>query len=182
MPAWRCMSLPATTRLKDGRSVVVRRAEPRDAETWVENVNQIGAERVFLMTETLRPSVGQVTKQFADADPAKELWICAELEGRVVGGANFLRGTHAKNAHVAELGVAIVKPVRGLGIGEALMRAGIAWAKSVGVTRLKLGVFATNDRAIALYRKLGFVEEGRLRGEVVLDGTPVDELLMALRW
>ncbi len=60
------------------------------------------------------------------------------------------------------------------------MRAGIEWARDVGVRRLKLGVFETNERALALYRKLGFVEEGRLKGEVVLDGKPVDEILMAL--
>ena len=60
------------------------------------------------------------------------------------------------------------------------MRAGIEWAKSVGITRLRLSVFQTNERAIALHRKLGIVEEGRLNGEVILDGRPVDELLMAL--
>jgi ribosomal protein S18 acetylase RimI-like enzyme len=85
-----------------------------------------------------------------------------------------------KNAHTAQLGVAVRKDARGLGLGTALMKAGIGWARSVGVRKLTLGVFASNDRAVRLYRGLGFVEEGRLRGQVILGGVPVDELLMAL--
>lgn len=144
------------------------------------NVRAIGAERVFIMTETLRRTLEQVRDQFAQSEPDTTLWLVAEVEGTIAGGADFHRGLHSKNAHVADLGVAILKRFRGQGLGEAVMRCGIEWARGVGVTRLRLGVFETNDRAMALYRKLGFVEEGRLKGEVILDGLPRDEVLMAL--
>jgi putative acetyltransferase len=52
------------------------------------------------------------------------------------------------------------------------------WAQ---VLRLELTVFADNDRAIALYRRFGFVEEGRHRGFAMRDGRYVDALAMA-RW
>jgi RimJ/RimL family protein N-acetyltransferase len=173
------MGLPRTLHLKDGRSATVRRAEPRDAEAWISNVNAIGAEGVYLMTELLRRTVAQVRRQFAQADPGQELWLVAEVGGAVVGGANFARGSWRKNAHTAALGVAIRRKYRGLGLGLAMMQAGIAWAREVGITKLKLGVFATNRAALGLYRKLGFVQEGLLRGEVKLAGKPVDELVMA---
>ena len=174
------MALPTSTRLKDGRWAIIRRAQPDDAEAWVSNVNAIGAERMYIMTEVLPRSVEEVRRQFGDADPRRELWLLAEVEGTVAGGADFRRGVHTKNSHVVGLGVAILKGYRGIGLGDALMRAGIEWARDMGVKRLKLGVFETNERALALYRKLGFVEEGRLKGEVVLDGKSVDEILMAL--
>jgi RimJ/RimL family protein N-acetyltransferase len=60
------------------------------------------------------------------------------------------------------------------------MDAGLAWVRTSGVRKLTLGVFATNEVALRLYRRLGFPEEGRLRGQVILDGVPVDEILMAL--
>ncbi len=132
------------------------------------------------MTERLERTVDQLREQFANAPPSKELWLVAEVEGAIVGGADFKRGKPAKNEHVATLGIAVTRPFRGVGLGEYMMRAGIEWAKSVGITRLRLSVFQTNERAIALHRKLGIVEEGRLNGEVILDGRPVDELLMAL--
>ena len=61
-----------------------------------------------------------------------------------------------------------------------MMRAGTDWARSVGARKMTLGVFATNARAIRLYRRLGFRVEGRLRDQAVVEGRPVDELLMAL--
>ena len=173
------MPLPTTVRLRDGTSVRVRSARPEDAEAHIENWNAIGAEGVYLMTERYTRTVDEVRSQFRDADPRSALWLVAELDGRVVGGANLQRGRWSKNDHVADLGVAIRKEFRGRGIGEALLRAGLEWARAVGIRKVRLGVFATNERAIALYRKLGFVEEARLRGEVVLEGAPVDEVLMA---
>jgi RimJ/RimL family protein N-acetyltransferase len=169
-----------TLRLKNGQDAILRSATPNDAESWVANVSAIGAEWIYLMTEIFRRTPDQVREQFRDADPTSTLWLVGELEGKVVAGADFHRGIHSKNAHTASLGVAVRREFRGLGFGEALMRAGTEWARSVGVTRLKLGVFATNRPALSLYQKLGFVEEGRLKGEVILDGRPVDEVLMAL--
>lgn len=174
------MPIPKSVRLKDGRTALVRSARPDDAEVWIANTNAIGSEQVYLMTERFVRSVEEIRAQFQDAGPRAALWLVAEVDSKVVGGANFRRGNWSKNAHTADSGAAIRKEYRGLGIGEALMRAGLEWAQSVGIRKLKLGVFATNDRAIALYRKLGFVEEARLKGEVILDGRPVDEILMAL--
>ena len=54
------------------------------------------------------------------------------------------------------------KEWRGRGVGSALLGAAIEWARSEGLHKLSLSVFAHNEAAIALYRKLGFVEEGRL--------------------
>lgn len=50
---------------------------------------------------------------------------------------------------------------RGRGVGTALVAAAIEWARAHGLHKLTLGVFPHNDAAVALYRKLGFAEEGR---------------------
>jgi putative acetyltransferase len=52
---------------------------------------------------------------------------------------------------------------RGRGVGSALVQAAIGWARGQGLHKLCLEVFAHNAVAIALYRKSGFVEEGRRR-------------------
>jgi ribosomal protein S18 acetylase RimI-like enzyme len=79
------------------------------------------------------------------------------------------------------LGLTVLKAYRRIGLGEALLRTGLEWSRAQGIRKVRLGVFATNESAIALYKKLGFVEEGRLNEEVILDGNPVDEMLLALR-
>lgn len=171
---------PEWTDLRDGRRALLRQAIPSDAEALIDHVNRVGAERVYLVTERVMRSVEEERETLRAADGRSAVFLVAELEGALVASANFARGLQAKNAHTASLGVAVRAEARGLGIGTALMHAGIRWARSVGVRKLTLGVFATNERALRLYRTFGFVEEGRLRGQVILDGLPVDEILMAL--
>ena len=61
-----------------------------------------------------------------------------------------------------EIGMAVAREWRGRGVGSALLSAAIEWARDRGLHKLSLGVFAHNTAAIELYRKFGFVEEGRL--------------------
>jgi ribosomal protein S18 acetylase RimI-like enzyme len=60
-----------------------------------------------------------------------------------------------------ELGMLVARDRRGRGVGTALVAAAIEWARGRGLHKLTLSVFPHNDAAIALYRKFGFVEEGR---------------------
>jgi len=61
-----------------------------------------------------------------------------------------------------EIGMMVAADWRGRGVGTALVAAAIEWARARGLHKLALSVFPHNDAAIALYRKSGFVEEGRL--------------------
>ena len=54
------------------------------------------------------------------------------------------------------------------------------WARGLGVVKLELTVFPHNAPAIALYRKLGFREEGILRRRYFIDGRYIDAMLMGL--
>ena len=60
-----------------------------------------------------------------------------------------------------DIGMAVAREWRGRGVGSALLAASIEWARERGLHKLTLGVFAQNAAAIALYRKFGFLEEGR---------------------
>jgi GNAT superfamily N-acetyltransferase len=61
-----------------------------------------------------------------------------------------------------DVGMMVAAGWRGRGVGTALVAAAIEWARVYGLHKLALSVFPHNDAAIALYRKFGFVEEGRL--------------------
>ena len=171
---------PHYVTLRDGRAALIRRAEPRDAKSIIDHVNEVGAEQVYIMTEQLDKTVAEEDDFLRTLDPRATLYLVAIVNGQLVASADIHRGKFAKNAHTASLGIAVRKLVRGQGLGKAIMVDMIGWAKSEGVRKVTLGVFATNESAIALYRELGFTEEGRLRGEVMLAGRPVDQVLMAL--
>lgn len=66
--------------------------------------------------------------------------------------------------HRALLGTMWVAPrARGRGVGDALVEAIIEWAGRLGAAGVHLDVFADNERAIALYRRHGFVDRGPKR-------------------
>lgn len=83
--------------------------------------------------------------------------IVAEAENTVVGSIHVQASRHG----YGEIGMAVAHDWRGRGVGSALISAAIEWARARGLHKLSLSVFAHNDAAIALYRKFGFVEEGR---------------------
>ena len=60
------------------------------------------------------------------------------------------------------------------------MEEAINWARSSGITKVELHVFPHNEPAIALYRKLGFKDEGHRRRHYRIGGQYVDAVLMAL--
>jgi RimJ/RimL family protein N-acetyltransferase len=104
----------------------------------------------------------------------------ALADGAVVGWCDISSLHRPLFAHAGVLGMGIVSGYRGCGIGTALMRAALAKAKAIGLTRVELTVREGNDRARALYAKMGFVAEGVKWRGVRLDGKYEDLLCMAL--
>ena len=165
--------------LKDGRAAVIRPAVPDDASSITDYVDRIGAEKRFVLRERATWTLDQERATLAAADGRQAVFLVAEISGHLSGMIHIARGQWAKDAHLAELGMSCLPDCRRVGLGTALLSRGIEWGRTVGVTKLTLEVFASNEGAIALYRRAGFIEEARLKGQYVIDGQPVDSLLMA---
>lgn len=74
----------------------------------------------------------------------------------------------------------IRKGYREMGIGSMLLQALLDWAESNPfIEKVSLGVFASNHGAITLYKKMGFIEEGRKVKEFKMsENEYVDDILM----
>ncbi|MFF7727839.1 GNAT family N-acetyltransferase [Streptomyces sp. NPDC008001] len=109
-----------------------------------------------------------------------EHFLVAESGGRVAGYVRLMPATPlAANAHVRQIqGLAVDDAFRGLGIARALLRAAADEARRQGATRLTLRVLGHNAPARSLYASEGFVVEGVLPEEFLLDGAYVDDVLM----
>ena len=87
-----------------------------------------------------------------------------------------------KLAHAGTVwGVYVRHTYRRRGVGEALLRACIDWARSKGLLILRLGVTVDNHAAIRCYERCGFVHYGTEPLSVFFEGRLYDEALMALR-
>jgi RimJ/RimL family protein N-acetyltransferase len=99
---------------------------------------------------------------------------------RVVGWADTRRPEAVGGRHRAELGMGVHPEYRRRGLGTRLLQAVIDATKAAGCLRLELSVYTTNPAAHALYRKLGFVEEGRMIKGRYIDGQFDDVIRMSM--
>ena len=159
------MKFHETITLKDGRTCVLRNATEADGPAALDVFVRTHEETDWLLSYpdergfTLEEEAEHLRKQSEDA---RAIELLAEVDGKAVGLAGIAPvGEKEKVRHRADFGISVIKDYWGLGIGRALTEACIACAKEAGFAQLELEVVADNDRAIALYESLGFVEYGR---------------------
>lgn len=105
-----------------------------------------------------------------------------------VAEAVLSAGTLSRTAHVGTLGIGVLKPYWGRGLGNALMTALESAAQEAVLERLEFTVLAHNRRARGFYGALGYVEEGVRRRSIRYGGDQMgpsprygDEVVMA-KW
>lgn len=170
--------------LRDGTVATLRHAVPEDAEGLLTFMTTVLPETEFLLME---PSEFQLTAEQerkwvqSHLDDPNGLAMVAVIDGKIVSSAGVKAAKMRRRAHVAELGISILARYCDRGLGGKLMDRLIAFAeRSPGIEKVALSVYAHNTRAIALYKKHGFVEEGRSpRAMRYADGRYADDVRMA---
>ena len=158
-------------------AVTIRPEADADVEAVVDVLAAVAAEGRWIGTEfpfdTAARAVA-IRRSLADGDAAG---FVADVDGRIIGSI----GLDLEPYGVVEFGMCLLDGYRGRGIGRRLLEAGIEWARDAGAHKVALQVWPHNDTAIALYRKMGFLEEGRLRRHYRRrNGEQWDAVLMGL--
>jgi GNAT superfamily N-acetyltransferase len=152
-------------------SLTVRQAAPEDAGLLAELGARTFAD-AFGADNTPEDMAAYLAANFSPERQREELedpsriFLIAEDEGRAVGYAQ-LRSEEPGNDGEGE-GGSRLELVRlyatqdrlGRGVGAALMESFVRAGEEGGHDRLFLSVWEHNPRAIAFYRKWGFVETG----------------------
>lgn len=160
--------------------LTVRLATADDAATW----------RALRMEGIVQnPSVFIVTADEAAAVPIKEdiqrlsngdRFLAFDGE-KPVGLAGFNRNSVPRASHRAEIGPLYVAPVaRARGISDQLMTTLMDAAQAAGIWQLELFVNVQNAPAIALYRRHGFAETGKIPNAILGANGLEDDLMMIL--
>ncbi|MCP3903439.1 MAG: GNAT family N-acetyltransferase [Planctomycetes bacterium] len=175
---------PRAGLLGDAVEVVVRCAEAADAVELAAFHEEVQADGEGVVG---RPGEHVWTVESEEAwierHRATDDWLAvvAMIDGEFIGLLGFEVGDRARLRHQGEFGLWIRPSWRGRGAGTLLLTELITWADDRGIERIGLTVLSTAERAIALYRKLGFREEGRrIRQVKFASGEYADQVLMAL--
>jgi len=175
---------PQTRPDRLGSPIRLRTAQDMDAAGILLHIEACDRESTFLSREP-GESVASLDEEralirrYEEAD--NSLFLLAEDDGRLVGTLTYTGWRFRRMRHAGRFGMSIRKSHWHRGIGGLLLDTMIAWARGNGVTRkIGLEVQHVNERAIALYQSRGFVEEGRLRREMHIDGQWIDIIQMGL--
>jgi RimJ/RimL family protein N-acetyltransferase len=109
-----------------------------------------------------------------------ELLLVAKVNGRIVGTLRFSSNRYNRYKHKGQFVISVLKDFWGNSIGTLLMETMISWADTYGFIKIKLEVDSNNTRAIKLYEKMGFQQEGILRMDKYIgNNTYIDSILMS---
>lgn len=171
--------------LKDGTPLLIRPVTYNDVVDLNVLVAKVfgSSDQVLTSPEEFEASGGldaqlQRIKHYSESI-GKCIFV-AEIDRKLVGTIDFWNGYRKRIEHTGEFGMGVLPEYRDMGIGAKLIEVLLEWAKENPIIeKVKLGVFATNERAVHLYKKMGFVEEGRCVREVKMgDGTYIDVIEM----
>lgn len=138
----------------------------------------IAEDRYFISTEEeFQDQQAWIQKKSVND---RDIILIAECNKTIVGWLAFQSPERKRLAHTGSFGLMVRKDQRGQGIGKRLIEELLIWAAANPmIEKVCLGVFSSNISAIALYRKMGFIEEGRKIHEIkIADNLYVDDILM----
>jgi RimJ/RimL family protein N-acetyltransferase len=153
---------------RKGDTMILRQADKRDIERVREYTEAFYAKECDMIVHWSLPiDPEQESRRLCERDGEGAVVIVAEEDGRIMG--------HIENSvpreeirHTCELGMTVLEQYRMRGIGTRLLQSLLAWARSRGLSIVKLQVYSVNAPAIALYTRLGFVEDDRTKNGVKL--------------
>ena len=128
------------------------------------------------ITLTLEEEIAFIEHQNSSEN---NLLMIGLLDGEYVGNCSLMGNGAMRYQHRASMGIALYQKYTGLGIGKVMIENLLTIAKEKGLEQIELEVVADNERAIALYKKLGFQIYGTFPDNMKYkDGTYADAYWM----
>ena len=162
--------------------IFIRPIRPEDAAA----VNEIRRMRgvmenlLSIPSERIKKSEDYITN--SDADTHQFVAVAKDGDGneKVIGCAGLQVYANPRLRHSGVVAIMVHKDYQGKGAGQKLMEALLDVADNwLMLVRVELGVYTDNERAINLYKKMGFESEGVRHKAAIRNGQYVNEYMMA---
>jgi RimJ/RimL family protein N-acetyltransferase len=162
--------------------MIIRSIGESDSEEFLLLSKTLDQETQFMMFEpgertTTVDEQCQRIKNVLSQD--NQIIFVAEHESRLVGFLGAFGGSFQRNRHCAYIVIGILQAFVGRGLGSQLFKVLEEWAMKHNIHRLELTVMSHNERAISLYRKMGYQTEGVKQDSLWVNGKYLDEYYMA---
>ena len=162
-----------------GERVVLRPFRPEDVEPlWQTRLDRV----TWAQTSDgplLPQPLAEYRARYEKPSTGDDAQFAVEAEGALAGRCGLFHVDPL--ARHAELGILLLPGARGRGYGKDVLRVLLDYAfRSRNLRRVHLQTLTSNAAAVAAYRAVGFVEEGRQREHAWVEGQYEDVLLMGV--
>lgn len=152
---------PQSFSLDDGTTVSFREETPEDFEAVWELYSTLGSAS----RKTLPPFNRNLIELWSRSLPDytfNPVLVSVDEGGaeRIIGRASLTHDASPASKHRAEFGIVVHDDYHGRGIGTNLTFFMVHVARSKGLRKLTLDVFADNQRAVHVFEGCGYVKEG----------------------
>ncbi len=166
----------------NGHELILRNADVSEAKMLLEYLKTTCGETRYLVKEpeeitlTLEEEKAFIEKQNSSEN---SLLMIGLLDGEYVGNCSLMEMGAKRYKHRVGMGIALYQKYTGLGIGKVMIENLFEIAREKGLEQIELEVVTDNERAIALYQKMGFKIYGTFPDNMKYkDGTYADAYWM----
>jgi RimJ/RimL family protein N-acetyltransferase len=140
-------------------------------------------ERSLIRDEVRRCLEARLSRELDEPLWGRAWVLIGPRDNKIVGHLELRGGRVPSELHRATLGMGLLRALTGQGHGRRLVEVAVKWARDVAdLDWIDLGVFAGNEPARRLYRRMGFSEIGLRQDAFHLDARiSVDDVQMVLR-
>jgi len=166
----------------NSRELVLRNPEVEDAKMLLEYLKRTCGETKFLVknpeeiTITLEEERDFINNQNGSE---RSLMLLGFLDGEYVGSCSLMGMEPSRYQHRVSMGIALYQKFTGMGIGRIMTEQLIKISEEKGIEQIELEVVEDNDRAISLYKDMGFEIMGKFPNNMKYkDGSYADTYWM----
>ena len=174
----------AEIKTEDAMDFTIEKAKAADAKAILAFTRTCGAETDNLSfgAEGIPVSTEEEASFLASMENSETgIFLVARDGTEIIGTASYSAFTRKRMSHRGELGISVKRAYWYRGVGTALLRDLLDFAKNVAKSEIvSLSVRCDNAQAIRLYEKFGFEKIGSFRGYLKIDGALVDCDMMEL--
>ncbi len=165
----------------DGKEVIYRTIKKSDVEGCLNHINTLIKEKKYIGMQkpaSRKAEAKWVKEKIDELKKGEKILVIVEVDGKVIGSAGVWKWPADANKHVSEIGIAF-SAYRSMGLGTRMMQILEKIARKNFKSKLiVIKYFEDNKMAEGLYKKMGFIEAGRIQNAVNYYGKYMAEVIL----
>ena len=169
-----------------GETVILRHVKKSDIDGIWRNFNKVLEEGTYLPVFTPVKTDIEKNSWYDNIKREHEICIIAQISDHkspydIIGQCEISNLEWEAATHVGSLGIIVSEKFRDLGIGENLIDLAIRESKKLNnKEKIILSCFSNNERALHLYKKMGFRVIGMRKKQFYMDAVYYNEVMMEI--